>query len=178
MSSRLPDSTLSRVWPCCRAQIDDWFRYLIANVPVRPPDPLFPSRLQVFTDSSQFGWGVIIIDQNSSRTLIRGGRFMNPHHINVKEAMAVKISIDIIRSEFHTFPRAISFFIDNTSVLGALRRGRSPAFLLNQIVCQVKDLIPSSTHISFAYIPSSQNPADAPSRGAPCFTDIFSFSEV
>ena len=65
--------------------------------------------------------------------------------------------------------RRVLFYVDNTSALGALRRGRSrlsPA--LNALVFEWWKLARSfGIEASFMWVPSRFNPADPPSRGSP-----------
>ncbi len=73
MASAFKDSDPANIWPCARPEIMKWLRYLIANEPVHPPDPRTPPALEVYSDSSQSGWGVVIHDKTSGRILAKGG---------------------------------------------------------------------------------------------------------
>ena len=166
LSSNWPDSSAARVWPCCLPQLNDWFDFLLCNEPVTPPQPGLVPSLTIFTDSSDHGWGVVIIDETTGRIIIRGGKFQNSDHINIKEAVAWRFSIDIVRELFSPFPSVISWYIDNTSALGAIRKGRSPAFALNKVIAEARNSIPSTTTFTISYIPSHLNlqtsPVDIP----------------
>ena len=57
------------------------------------------------------------------------------------------------------------FFVDNRSVLGCLRKGRSQVEGLNDLVLVTVDRAIGLRVCSFSWIPSAYNIADPPSRG-------------
>ena len=66
---------------------------------------------------------------------------------------------------------AVKFFIDNRSVLGSLRKGRSKVEDLNSLVLMTIDKTVHIDQCLFSWIPSKLNVADLPSRGQ-LITDI------
>ena len=66
---------------------------------------------------------------------------------------------------------AVKFFIDNRSVLGSLRKGRSKVEDLNTLVLMTIDKTVHIDQCLFSWIPSKLNLADLPSRGQ-LVTDI------
>ena len=168
MAAGMKDRDPAKIWPCARPQIEEWFDHLIRNKPVKPPDKDAQPRLTVYTDSSNLGWGVVVLDEGTGAVKVHGGRFTQrqaDQHINVKEALAVRKSVDIIKESNNEFPESIKWFVDNTSTMGAVRRERSRSFELNQEIARIKEIIPRSTTATFQYVSTDENPADAPSRG-------------
>ena len=77
----------------------------------------------------------------------------------------MEISLKILKKEYQIFPQSIKWMIDNTSALGAIRKGRSRVYALNRVISEIRDMIPPTTTTKFEYVPSSLNMADDPSRG-------------
>ena len=89
------------------------------------------------------------------------------------EAMALTVAMEVFK--MHIAGSKCVFFVDNQSVLGALRRGRSRAEDIHQIICWTIDrVVQLSVMPYFLWVPSSMNLADPPSRGLP----IHGFSKV
>jgi len=169
MASDLPDAASANVWPCSIKSITEWASFVIANEERPIPNPGMAPQITAFTDAAKKGWGVVLIEENTGKVQVFGGRFpakqAEEEHINVKEARAVEISLKILKKEYQTFPQSIKWMIDNTSALGAIRKGRSRTFALNRVISEIRDMIPPTTTTKFEYVPSSLNMADDPSRG-------------
>jgi len=55
--------------------------------------------------------------------------------------------------------------VDNTTLMGALRKGRSPSTVLNKICRKVAGLVlAGNLYVDYFYVRSEYNPADGPSR--------------
>jgi hypothetical protein len=54
--------------------------------------------------------------------------------------------------------------VDNSSTLGAVRKGRSPAHHLNREIARIQTALISVASWDVVWIPSEENPADEPSR--------------
>ena len=79
------------------------------------------------------------------------------------ELLAVTVALKLFSQSLRG--AAVRFFIDNRSVLGSLRKGRSKVEDLNSLVLLTID---KTAHIDlclFSWIPSKLNVADVPSRG-------------
>ena len=159
----------AKVWPCSVHAINEWADFLKKNEPRRVPDPGLDSVVTVFTDAATSGWGTVVIEEKTGKVHVFGGRFprwsWTEEHINVKEARAVEESVHALYRLFDDFPTAVTWKIDNTSALGATRKGRSKVFELNKVIANIREQIPRTTTTRFEYVPSSLNWADAPSRG-------------
>jgi len=79
------------------------------------------------------------------------------------ELLAVTVALTLFGQSLRG--AAVKFFVDNRSVLGSLRKGRSKVEDLNSLVLLTID---KTAHIElclFSWIPSALNIADLPSRG-------------
>ena len=80
------------------------------------------------------------------------------------EAMAVAVGFEVFK--MHLSGSKCIFLVDNQSVLGSLRKGRSKAADIHQIVCGIVDrIVRFSVMPFFLWVPSRYNLADKPSRG-------------
>ena len=169
MAADESDNNPANVWPCCIQAITEWADYLVENKPRVVPDPTLEPDVTVFTDAAPKGWGTVIIEENTGRVHVFGGRFSHwkaeHEHINLKEARAVEESVKIIYEIFPKFPAAVTWRVDNTSALGATKKGRSRVFEMNRVIAEIREQIPETTTTRFEYVPSSLNWADGPSRG-------------
>jgi len=85
------------------------------------------------------------------------------------ELLAVTVALKLFCH--HLTGAAVKFFIDNRSVLGSLRKGRSKVEDLNSLVLMTIDKTAHIDQCLFSWIPSKLNVADLPSRGQ-LITDI------
>jgi len=85
------------------------------------------------------------------------------------ELLAVTVALKLFCH--HLTGAAVKFFIDNRSVLGSLRKGRSKVEDLNSLVLMTIDKTVHIDQCLFSWIPSKLNLADLPSRGQ-LVTDI------
>ena len=79
------------------------------------------------------------------------------------ELLAVTVALTLFNQSLRG--ATVKFFVDNRSVLGSLRKGRSKVEDLNSLVLLTID---KAVHIRlclFSWIPSAYNIADLPSRG-------------
>ncbi|EPY37483.1 TcC31.12 [Angomonas deanei] len=135
---------------------------LVANTPrvivAYSPEP----RVTLVSDASFQGWGAILFVENGP-VYIAGSRWEStPNEINSMEARALLLGI---LSFLHHLPKHIRILIDNTSVLGAIRKGVSTSGALSYELQEVADVLNKrSIQAEYRYIKSENNPADAPSR--------------
>ena len=79
------------------------------------------------------------------------------------ELLAVTVGLTVFRKLLNG--ATVKFFVDNRSVLGCLRKGRSQVEDLNNLVLVTVDRAIGLRVCSFSWIPSAYNIADPPSRG-------------
>ena len=98
------------------------------------------------------------------------GRGIN---VRLKRTVLVLLAVTVALKLFchHLTGAAVKFFIDNRSVLGSLRKGRSKVEDLNSLVLMTIDKTVHIDQCLFSWIPSKLNLADLPSRGQ-LITDI------
>lgn len=161
-----------QLWKSVRPAATKWFTVLLANVPVahHVPDPT----VTIFTDASKYGWGGVLFEGTSSDFHEFGDKFSPtevgepwsendaPKRIHCLEAKAVAKTLKRFR---HTIAgKSVRVYIDNTSVLGALRKTHSASFELNAEIQDIIDTMPGAK-FTFEYVASQDNFADARSRG-------------
>ncbi len=85
--------------------------------------------------------------------------------IVILEAQALVLALKIITSRPELHAKRIAFFVDSTSLLGAVAKGRSSSRRLNRIFQKISSLlIVANVRPIWLWIPSEYNPADTPSR--------------
>ena len=127
-----------------------------------PPEP---SDNKVYVDAST-SWGIgLVLDGKWLAWHLKDGWQAEGREIGWAEMVAVELAIrTLITGKFrncHIIVRS-----DNQGVVGALRAGRSRGTQQNMILREIVKLIQNyDLWISTMWIPSSENPADGPSRG-------------
>ena len=152
------------MWPSTFQLWPAWIRSLLVAEPtdVVEREKSGCRNFVVWTDASLLGWGCIV-QWPSGKTISQGGRWSVKEaklHISELEARVVKIALITFVPQYSK----VEIFIDNTSVLGAIGKGRSRNFALNRIV----ELLSNQwTIVKCTYIRSEDNPADELSRRFP-----------
>ena len=158
---QLRRSELAMIWPSTYHLWSEWAHSLLVA------GPLDLSKLAenqeathiVWTDASLTGWGCIV-HFPTGKVLAKGGAWSSAEsrmHIAELEARALRIALDF----FVPKGSVVEVHIDNTSVLGSLRKKRSRNFSINCVTAQVSEEWKiSSCH----YVASKDNPADPLSR--------------
>jgi hypothetical protein len=156
------------VWPSAKPLLDRWCEEAIANVPVSHFDVKNP-RLTLYTDACTGtatrpgGWGAVLFAEGLVYTF--SGLWSardSKRSINELEAMALRLGLQATADIRGDNP--IRIFVDNTSVLYGVQRGRSNAFHFNKRIGEVIDAL-AHTPFVINYIASELNVADAASRG-------------
>lgn len=116
--------------------------------------------IQVFTDSSDRGWGIVHEVQQYQ------GQWTpteQSQHINYKELLVVWKMLSITRFHPH---QHIQLCMDNTSAIAYINKfGGTRSSSLNQLALRIWTYcFANHIHLSTLYVPSLCNPADAPSR--------------
>jgi hypothetical protein len=152
-------------WECVLLALNNWKQSLTNQH--RHIRPIYEHNKQlqgvVFTDASLTGWGVTIFRGTAHNHISSGcGRFRRRENIAVLEARALLVGVEAALGEA-VQPPGWNFFVDNTVVLGALKKGWSQNFVLNKLVLDIiaRTAVGSFT---FNYIPSANNLADTLSR--------------
>ncbi len=135
---------------------------LLRNVP-RSVRIQTREKVFVFTDASFHGWGVVAF--LDGHVTILGSKWKTARiNINELEACAVQHALDILGNNLRG--THVIFLVDNTSVVYAMRKGRSNNFVMNAVM---ERLAKYSELLDFSFetqwVESQHNLADAPSRG-------------
>jgi hypothetical protein len=139
---------------------------LLQNSPTTAQSTQSQHHIILITDASDMGLAAIWVESTKITTLTQPlSRQKDLTPIVFREADAMIMAVEWkIRSLSKR--SLISYYCDNTSWLGALRRGWSPSYDLNrQVIAIFRLLHNTSTSIALYYISSEDNPADGPSRG-------------
>jgi len=140
--------------------------------------------ITVASDASKWGGGVVYaqdtlgikfidlsleeqcqwIDKQAWSVAIRH-KWEDDEFIHILEGRAVILALRWLGRNPSIHGTRINFFIDNTALLGALRKGRSSKWSLNQICRSVVAIcLAANMVVTWWYVPSKRNPADGPSR--------------
>jgi len=118
-----------------------------------------PTELDVYTDSSDNGWGIVINNKTWAGTWTPSTR---NHHINWKELQVVYFAVTLPQVQ----GRMVNLVIDNTTTIAYVNRfggTRSPQLM--EVADRIwKHCLATGTRLRTTYVPSAFNPADAPSR--------------
>jgi hypothetical protein len=133
------------------------------SVPLQQPPPVSP--LEVFTDASCVGIGVVI-GQSGLSLSIRQGAFDKPgFNIGTAEAMAVEIALLVLVNTFGVNNVSIQMNVDNSGVVDGWMRRRSRNLPTNQVFIRILKIL--RTHklaLFLSYIATTANLADPLSR--------------
>ena len=162
----------ARPWACIRAQLMKWIEDGIdkncsdGEKPLKrfwSDTPHDRRSAILYTDASDVGMGAILFrDDGSIAVFARSwSRREKKHHINVKEAIAVREALTHLDlRNIHD----LQLRIDNTSTVYCSQKGSSKSFILNSVVEQIWDNGNFGKITSIEYIRSEDNRADALSR--------------
>jgi hypothetical protein len=132
------------------------------------PNNAFPLSLApsetLFTDASDNRWGAVLVKKHGKSSMISGTypAWLSRKHIDAKELWAVGAAI----RRFCIRDRCVRLLCDNRSALHAVRSGGRSCFL-QQLAAQLHASVARrGVSLIPTWIPTADNPADAPSRGA------------
>jgi hypothetical protein len=147
-------------------QLTDFCHVVVANVPTSVIRHKGSKSLTLFTDATLDGWGAVLIDNSTQRVRVTGGAWHErAHNIGAAETRAVTMALDAFR--LHLEHASVDVRIDNTSAMQAVRKQHARSFAINaELEAYVSTFRGLKSALSFGYIASSDNPADAPSRRA------------
>lgn len=154
------------VWPCTYQQLHHWIHTIQSStVPLRQAQSIPRENIFIFSDACPTGFGVLIFA--GSFIFVTAGPFHREENIFVLEARAFLYGLQFLLTLQAEHKVAASVFchfrVDNTSTIGATKKGRSNNFHLNLIVVRLHTLL---LHIQWdlTYVRSEDNSSDALSR--------------
>lgn len=150
----------------CQKELQLWIEEIKSNQPRVINKPRNTHTFTLFTDSSLEGWGGVLINEETFTIWSYGSKWTNMAnaHINELEALAVPYALHTVSSKIPKHS-TIHLKIDNTVVLGSLRRGRSNTESINKCINLIENWFAKhECDFDFQYIASVDNLADRPSR--------------
>lgn len=155
------------IWPSVHRHVARWLDLVLDN----RPRIVVPNAAQVdwvvFTDASDWGAGVMMFEAEG-RCMTHSRQWepqMRGRPIVEREAEALLEGMRLLPAG-----ATARVFVDNTSVLGAVNKGRSPSYRLNKLVELIAKAVVGLRSATFEYVKSANNAADGLSRGEP-FSD-------
>jgi len=120
--------------------------------------------LVVYSDASLDGWGAVC------REVQVGGQWSQEEkqlHINALELKAAMFALQAFQSVVPERPLHVRMFVDNTTCQAYVNKmGGTHSDLLTAMACDLWEwCLDRQITVQADYIPSAENPADAPSRG-------------
>jgi hypothetical protein len=165
----LPDDPVL-VWPSIREEWRHWLTELETNPWTHhPPSHGHADTLVLVTDASTIGWGAVLINDTESTIYEAAGRWKShvlPSEITKFEIEAVDRAVTALKCHM-TSAGSLLILVDNTGCKGALAKGSSASRVINDAVRRALDTLSGNMEVRIAYIATSENPADEPSRGKP-----------
>ncbi|TFY58125.1 hypothetical protein EVJ58_g6607 [Rhodofomes roseus] len=146
--------------------IEWWDATLTRTDLARPiPGPQPVRRLEAFSDASS-GTGIAIVVNGHWRAwVLRDGWKRDGRDIAWAEAVGFELLVYCLTA-FPSLPERARLFGDNNVVVNGWRNGRSRNRQVNAVIRRIhKATAGRGREFFLSYIPSADNPADAPSRG-------------
>ena len=153
------------IWPSITPDLLHWMRAIETNTPVRlTPLPSSTISWALVTDASSSGYGCVWLS-SSGHIVWSSGLWTDSElllHINCKEMRSITYALANFPTAYNPSD-PLHIFTDSTSAHGALRRHHSPSW---GVTSELRRLLPLVTPLmTFSWLPSRSNVADAPSRG-------------
>ena len=87
-------------------------------------------------------------------------------HAGALEAGGIRLALRLWLRSAHRHGRRLVMLVDAQAVMGAVCKGRSSSPSLRKEILRIAALqLAGNLHLHLVYVPSEDNPADAPSRG-------------
>ena len=143
-----------------------WHKEVLSTEARVIPNLVGRKRYTLYVDASLTGWGAVLINEETQQMFVVAGRWSAEdalRHINVLEGRGVVLALQ----RFDMIDGAIiQPRIDNTSVVGSLRKGMSNSADLSEQIKEVDDIIAERDIVLLApiYVRSKDNLADFWSR--------------
>jgi hypothetical protein len=168
-SQATPLDSAANIWPTALNTLKRWCTDILTRQTLTTI-PRHDNTLQhwhVFTDASNHGYGSVIL--TPTETIIDAGKWTaaeSDAHINIKEAAALLRAAKLTNASATSrrITPTITYHVDNTSVIGAVRNTTSRSFELNDMVDKLNAELNITRTGDIEYVESSRNIADLPSR--------------
>lgn len=158
LQGQFPGTDQAKVWPSIKALWKSWISECCEGQRLIIEDRHDEDILNLFTDASEFGWGAVLFSKRGVYVAAgRWSRYFQTKSINVKETQAVVFGREAMIPDATRW----KLFIDNTSALYGIKKGRSKVFSINAILKRID----TTFLVSAEYIKSNDNPSDCWSRG-------------
>ena len=124
-----------------------------------------PVTTTIFTDATLTSWGAVCIDMATQEVRVAGARWRVPAtNINAAETRAIQCALEA----FPVTDCTLRLYVDNTSTMASVKKARARSFAINTELQPVLETAHARRcKLTVSYVASADNPADAPSRGAP-----------
>ena len=162
---------LAALPPCARSQLTAWEKQVCLNEPRRIGATKTHGRDYVlFTDSSEAGWGGVLVDLRTGQVRVAGGSWGHrATNISPGEVRAITCSTmafaDILRG---TQAEQLLVMVDNTSAIASAEAKGSKSYAMNEEILRLERwLAVLGLSVTYAYVPSRYNLSDGPSRKKP-----------
>ena len=150
------------VWSCIRMDLCHWADFLSKNSPA----PVFRTGITpatLYTDASKTGYGAVLFI--NGKVYVSGAAWTGTDvgaHINLLEAEALSRALakfkDVLAGSL------LRIKIDNTSVIGAMERGYSSSFAMNNKIGYLIGSLKLVGAYTIEYVASKMNISDGESR--------------
>jgi hypothetical protein len=157
-------------WAVARECFENIIRELLGSGAVEVGN-IATTGLTIFTDACMSGWAVLILWPNKIEVYgercvdieVAAGSWKWIEHINVLETRAVLKAVELVPRQPQKTHCPI--FLDNTSALGAVKKGYSKNYILNKVAGEIRTVALKKNYVlMFEYIHTLRNPADPFSR--------------
>jgi len=123
------------LWPSVRSAFREWFETLLKNKPAEVCAS-GPSEWILFVDASKGGYGAILVNSTTGDTWQISGKWPPRMQKRAEKATAVREYLALliaVERWLHLFKgQRVTVVEDNTQVLQAAEKGRSPSYALNK----------------------------------------------
>ena len=154
-----------------------WEKYLLQNKSrtIRVSPTNVPAAV-LYTDAECRGGtgGVLIIDnevlwfRSDARPLTESVYKLSPRKTQIVPYEAIAVKQALSKFSHLLLSRKLIMFVDNQSVLGCLRKGRSRKLDVHHIITDILSILGTCQIEAVPHwVPSALNIADIPSRGCP-----------
>lgn len=151
------------VWNCIRVELAQWFDALadpLLKAPIRRTNSGY---VRLFTDASLSGAGAVLFDAEG--LVHTWARKWTPLEASrpIHELEAIAAFEAMVFFQPYLTGNHVDLFVDNTSVIGAAKKGYSPSFHFNSHIRNLLDHI-RAHGARVQYVKSAHNPSDCESR--------------
>ncbi len=163
------------VWPSAWPVLQAWTDLVLSNRPRVVPRQAAADWL-ICTDASRWGWGYVALHSVTGEVRVHGERW-TPQMIAQNGAKLGRSVFTEPQAIVHALghllrctdigPTHVRIGTDNAAAKASFNRGfNSHSYDINACLSRVRRMFVGTPYtFEFIYIPGSQNPADAPSRG-------------